>query len=111
MYVITARLTRTGSDRPPLEIDRLRTSLNGWRGQVSLEHAYVRSDDDGVSLVLFLNGTSLPEVESGARALLSETLGSDAGMAGWIVVHCGADLISYAMDSLIMKDADQEGTA
>ncbi|WP_327088499.1 hypothetical protein OIE66_40320 [Nonomuraea sp. NBC_01738] len=109
MYVITARLTPTGAGLP-LEIERLRTSLNAWRGPVRLGHAYVRGDADGVSLVLFLNGADLPQAESGARALLSDTLAGDAGMAGWTVSHCGADLISYAMNSLIMKDAGQEGT-
>ncbi|MDR8414098.1 hypothetical protein MTP10_35885 [Nonomuraea sp. 3-1Str] len=104
MYVITARLAPTIPGSPPLDTERLHSSLTAFKGSISVGHAYIRRDDGGISLVLYLIGADLPQAENGARALLQEALANDAGLAGWVVAHCGADLISLAMDTLLWAD-------
>ncbi|MEV4398206.1 hypothetical protein [Nonomuraea sp. NPDC049607] len=89
---------------PPLDTERLRSSLTAFRGPISVCHAYLRSDAGGISLVLYLNGADLPQVESGSRALLEAVLADDDDPAGWVVAHCGADVISLAMDTLLRAD-------
>ncbi|MGW5262115.1 hypothetical protein ACWEQG_14150 [Microbispora sp. NPDC004025] len=71
-----------------------------------MAHVYCRGDDNGISLILYMQAKDLYQAEADARELIGTTMASIDGMAGWTITHCGADLISPVMDSILGDASD-----
>ncbi len=98
--MIAARLVPEGTGPVHAFADRLRRALvarsapSTHPSEPVLAHVYCRDDENGVSLILYVQAGDSDVAESGARRLLAEVLAEDAGMAGWTLAHCAASPIS-----------------
>ncbi|MEU4332109.1 hypothetical protein [Nonomuraea dietziae] len=105
MYVITTRLLATECGVSPVAQDLLRESLRQATrtGGSGLEHAWLRSDQEGVSLVLFLVSGCLADAEDTAFVTISRILDTQGEFAGWTLAHQSADLIVLALDAMMFR--------
>ncbi|MEU4550199.1 hypothetical protein [Nonomuraea dietziae] len=105
MYVIMARLLAAERGVSPVAQDLLRESLRQATrtGGSGLEHAWLRGDQAGVSLVLFLVSACLADAEDAAFVTISRILETQGEFAGWTLAHQGADLIVLALDAMVFR--------
>ncbi|GLX05644.1 hypothetical protein Misp03_25710 [Microbispora sp. NBRC 16548] len=112
MYIIAARLLPGSTAPHEASPDLLQRALIAKAESTlreagpALAHVYCRGDDNGISLILYMQAKDLYQAESGARELLGETMASIGTMAGWTIAHCGADLISPVMDTIVGDTSD-----
>ncbi|GAA3317338.1 hypothetical protein GCM10020219_038500 [Nonomuraea dietziae] len=85
MYVITTPPAGHRCGVSPVAQDLLRESLRQATrtGGSGLEHAWLRSDQEGVSLVLFLVSGCLADAEDTAFVTISRILDTQGEFAGW----------------------------
>ncbi|MFF4121947.1 hypothetical protein ACFYYP_00300 [Microbispora rosea] len=112
MYIIAARLLRGSTASHHASPDLLQrtiiaTAESSFRETgPALAHVYCRGDDNGISLILYMQAKDLGQAENGARELLREAMEKTDGMTGWTIAHCSADLISPVMDTIVGDASD-----
>ncbi|WP_449062641.1 hypothetical protein [Planomonospora algeriensis] len=107
MYVVTAHLLAPPCGAEPPDLDRLRVLLySGASADATIRHVYIRVDQEGLSLVLYVTATGLRHAENGTHAMLYHVL-DVGGLTGWTIAYCGADVVPIALD-MLLNDHDAE---
>lgn len=112
MYIIAARILPEATASHHASPDLLQrmliaTAESSFRETgPALAHVYCRGDENGISLILYVQAKDLDQAETGARELLREAMEKTGGMTGWTIAHCSADLISPVMDTIVGDTSD-----